>query len=77
MRCFEGKTTDEITFTGCSVEVTNQQLTKSNSLTILTLLKQTGLHLTKDLTGSLLIKALTGLQLTLQPTVLLIQILLA
>ena len=45
------------------------------SLTILTLLKQTVLHVTNDLTGSLLIKVLTGLQLTLQQTVLLIQIL--
>ena len=45
-----------------------------NSLAILTLLKQIGLHITNDLTGSLLIKALTGLQPTLQQTVLLIQI---
>ena len=49
-------------------------MTELNSLAILTLLKQTGLHITNDLTGSLLIKALTGLQPTLQQTVLLIQI---
>ena len=45
-------------------------------MAILTLLKQTVLHETNDLIGSLLIKVLTGLQLTLQWTVLLIQILL-
>ena len=45
-------------------------------MAILTLLKQTILHETNDLIGSLLIKVLTGLQLTLQWTVLLIQILL-
>ena len=43
---------------------------------IVILLKQTGLHVMKDLTGSLLIKALTGLQLTMQQTVSLIKILL-
>ena len=43
----------------------------------LTILKQIGLHVTKDLAGSLLIKALTGLQLILQQTVILILILLA
>ena len=66
-------TTDEKTFTGCSVQETTQQLTELNSLAILTLLKETGLHVTNDLTGSLLIKALTGLVLTLQQTVLPIQ----
>ena len=50
-------------------------MTELNSLAILTLLKQTVLHVTNDLTGSLLIKVLTGLQLTLQRTVLLMQIL--
>ena len=44
---------------------------------MLEFLKQTDLHVTKDLTGSLLIKALTGLQLELQRIVLLIPILLA
>ena len=49
-----------------------------NSLAILTLLKQTGLHVMKYITGSLVIKAFTGLQLMmLQQTVLPIQVLLA
>ena len=69
--------TDEITFTGCLVRVTKQQLTELKSLATLTLLKQTGLHLRKDLTGLLLIKALIGLQPTLQRTFLIMQILLA
>ena len=50
-------------------------MTELNSLAILTLLKQTDLHVTNDLKGSLLINVLTGLQPTLQRTVLLIQIL--
>ena len=50
-------------------------MTELNSLAILTLLKQTVLQVTNNLTGSLLIKVLTGLQLTLQRTVLLINIL--
>ena len=50
-------------------------MTELNSLAILTLLKQTGSQVTNDLTGSLLIKALTGLVLILQWTVLPIQIL--
>ena len=50
-------------------------MTELNSLAILTLLKKTVLHVTNDLTGSLLMKVLTGLQLTLQWTVILIQIL--
>ena len=45
-------------------------------LAILTLLKQTDLHVTKDLTGSRLNYALTGLQLIQSQTVLLILILL-
>ena len=49
-------------------------MTELNSLAILTLLKQTILPVANDLTGSLLIKGLTGSQLTLQRTVLLIQI---
>ena len=44
---------------------------------MLALLKQTFLHLMKDLTGSLQIKALTSLQLKLQWTILLILMLLA
>ena len=44
---------------------------------MLTLLKQTGLHVKKDLTGSLPIKSLTDLQLILQQTVSPILILLA
>ena len=69
-------TVDEIIFTGSSVQVTTQYLTELNHLAIVILLKQTGLHVMKDLTGSLLIKALTGLQLTMQQTVSLIKILL-
>ena len=54
---------DEITFTGCSFEITEQQSTELKSLAILTLLKQTDLHVTKGLTGSLFIKKITGLPL--------------
>ena len=43
----------------------------------MTLLKQTGFHVTNNLIGLLLIKALTGFSLTLQRTFLLIQILLS
>ena len=52
-------------------------MTELNSLAILTLLKQTGLRITNDLKGSLLIKPLTGSVLIQQRTVLSIQILLA
>ena len=70
-------TTDETTFTERSIQVTEQYFSELIFLAILKSLKHTDLYITKYLTGSLLTKTLTGLQLMLIRTVLLILILLA
>ena len=70
-------TTGKLKFTECLTQVAEQYLSEVKFLAVLKLLKRTDLNITKDLTGSLLTKALAGSQLILIRRVLQILILLA